>query len=154
MISMLACECGGKPAPGAISSSFQMRKAPQPRHARSSDLPGEKCRLALSQPVSSLHNLFKGLCLIIRALPALDGNTLTSCEDDRLLALAALLRWSLAGHFAGPPLASSCASHEKATPDPPPCSSRIAASAPKVAWRAQSRCHSHRTASQVIGLTP
>src|SRR3984893_730527 len=75
MISMLACECGGKPAPGAISSSFQIRSAPQPRGARSSGLPREKCRLAFSQPMSSPHSSCKGLCSIICALPAVSSGT-------------------------------------------------------------------------------
>jgi hypothetical protein len=33
MISVLAWMCGGKPLFGAISSSFQMRSAPQPESA-------------------------------------------------------------------------------------------------------------------------
>ena len=51
-------------------------------------------------------------------------------------------------------LANSCNSHAKATAVPPPCSARTSASGPAVSSRAQSRCHSESTASQVIGTAP
>src|SRR5215471_20740877 len=64
------------------------------------------------------------------------------------------------GHFRPPQTpglarpARSCTSQAKATPLAPPCSRTTPATPAAVFSRAQSRCHSPSTASQVIGTAP
>ena len=53
---MSACGCGGKPDSGAITSSFQMRKLPQPAVG---SVKAKWC-LALSQPRSLDSKVGKG----------------------------------------------------------------------------------------------
>src|SRR3569832_986717 len=57
MISKLACGWAGKPAPGAILSSFHTRRRPQPMRAGSWYSPKEKWWVVSSQPKSKRPRL-------------------------------------------------------------------------------------------------
>src|SRR6476620_5583692 len=65
---MLACRCGGKPAPGATRSSLITRSGPKPIHAVSWKCPKENvCRLS-SQPACTWPRSAAGRSMIIGLL--------------------------------------------------------------------------------------
>src|SRR6478672_8187516 len=65
---MLACRCGGKPAPGATRSSLITRSGPKPIHAGSWKCPNENvCRLS-SQPACTWPRSAAGRSMIIGLL--------------------------------------------------------------------------------------